>query len=770
MMQVKAALLGAVLSLCLSNTTQAAPAVAGMQPSLALLRQNYEEQRGNWQAAQDYAVALARDGQYEPALAIFEALSEYAGVQKTMWFDYAVVACWAGDYATAVRIYENQLLHMSQAVPDYVRVNVASAYFKLERYNEAWQLYHRLVQDGNQKVRLWEAESLAYMGKNEEADIVYETLLTEQPDNLEVYSGKARLLFLRGDAIGAVAVIDKALALIDGSKEKYPVQSMLSLRGEMAAQCIRNEEYHHAVILLRPTIQDGSATIQMQCDYILALFLNGDYKTAITEAERLWPDYRSIPVYGRRALADSYLRYNLPQQAIGVYRSIWDDEEPLLSDKHSLAYSYLLSGKNKRTGMELYTEIINTGIEQAMNVTYDANIFFEMGRHEAGKNLYHTIINTYPENVIIGQRFAVALYNSGLLREACEQYEALAALPDAQPVAAGGIVNSAVTVGDYRAARSALKKLNGEYSTNPVVAQAAGRFDRRLQGDMYSSFSSSSDYKGNEVRTGQIIGEQRLGDRFFALAGVAASRISDNDGADTLKTFSVGGRYVDMKHTAQLWLDQSRNNGTLNGYRFAGNYYFGEHSWLDFAANRVPVADVQALENRIMMTEYQLGFNRQVGTRDIAGVTATTANYSDSNHRNGFSLEWEHIMVNNAKKTLSWFSYFGRDNYKKQEINGVEPVYESPETRESYGAGLRQRWHYPKHYWETSLDLGWGRDRPEPIDFNPTVRLEYGCTFSRNQALVIGAGYGLRTGYSTGTGGKPQFADRQIDISYYFTW
>ncbi|NLP42171.1 MAG: tetratricopeptide repeat protein [Veillonellaceae bacterium] len=769
-MQVKAALLGVMLGLCLGNTVQAAPLVEEAKPSLALLQQNYEEERENLQVAQDYAVALARDGQYEPALAIFKNLSEYAGEQKKMWFDYAVVAYWAGDYATAVRIYEDQFLHMSQAVPDYVRVSVASAYFKLERYNEAWQLYHQSVQDGNQQARLWEAESLAYMGKSDEASKIYEVLLEEQPENLEAYSGQAKLLFLRGDAIGAVEAVDKALALIARNKDKYPPQSTLTMRGDMAVQCIRNGDYHHGIILLRPAIEDGSATINMQCDYILALFLYGDYKTATSEAERIWPDYRSVPVYGRRALADSYLRYKMPNKAIPIYRSIWGDTEPLLSDKQSLAYSYLLSGKNNKTGIQLYTEIINTGIEQAMHVTYDANIFFEMGRHDAGKNLYNAIINTYPDNVIIRQRFAAALYNNGLIREAYEQYQVLSTLPNSQPAATSGIINSAVTVGDYHVAESALKKLNGKYSLNPVLAQAVGQYDRRLKGDMYSSFSSSEDYKGNDVRTAQIIGEQRLGDRFSVLGGVSRKRISDNDGAKTLKTVSVGGRYVDMKHTAQLWLDQNHSKGNFSGYRFSYDYYFGEHSWLDFGISRVPVADAQALAERTMMTEYRLGFNRQIGIRDIASVTATTSNYTDGNHRSGFSLDWEHIMINNSKKRLSWFSYYGRDDYKKQEINGDEPVYESPETRESYGVGLRYRWIYPKHYWESSLALGWGRDRPEPVDFNPTVRLEYGYNFVRNQALVVGIGYGLRTGYSTNTGGDLQFADRQLDVNYYFMW
>jgi biofilm PGA synthesis protein PgaA len=63
----------------------------------------------------------------------------------------------------------------------------------------------------------------------------------------------------------------------------------------------------------------------------------------------------------------------------------------------------------------------------------------------------------------------------------------------------------------------------------------------------------------------------------------------------------------------------------------------------------------------------------------------------------------------------------------------------------------------------------WGRDRPEPIDFQPMFRLEYGYNFSPTRSLVLAAEYGLRTDKLNNISSLG-FSYRRYEAAYQFNW
>lgn len=765
----KATVLSLMISFVLGSTVQAAPEVNQESPTLENLRKIYEENHGNLQAAHDYAVALAREGQYTPALVILQQLAAPANASLNVLFDYVTTAVWAGDYAGAVQTYETRIKARGKDVPEYVKTNVAGAYFQLGKYQEAWEIYHAAAAGGDQKIKLWEAESLARLGRITDASQLYDELVCAVPANVDIYLSRAEMYLMSGDNLSASKDIETVIKLQAEQGQGSSLEKELQLRGNLAARFIRDEAYEYAILLLKPSIKNGSATPAMQQDYVYALFLNGDYKTAVEESARFWPDLSVAPLYVRRAVADSYLRMNQLQKAIPIYRGIVADTDSRTSDKQSLAYAYVLKGDLKN-GVALYKELIDMGVEQADHVTFDGNALLERGHHEKGILIYKLVMDKYPDNSIFRQRFAADLYQAKLTREAYEQYAILGKLPDGQPAAAVGIVNTAVPAGDYAAARPAVDYLKTLPKANPAVGQAISRFERRFMGNVVTAYIMNSDYKGNDVRFNQLTGEQRVSDRMSVVAGAGHKKVTDNDGTSSLDTFSVGGKYTSMKSTMQLMLDRNRDDGHYSGYRFNATRYFGDHTSLDLSINRAPVEDAQALTEGIMSREYRIGLNRQLGRKDLFSLGLGKAYFTDTNGFKAIDIDWVHTMKDNDKKTLEWLTYFRRTDYDLQLINGVEPVYESPSTREEYGAGIRGRWMYTKHYWEGTLVMEWGRDRPEPIDFTPYARLEYGHTFSPWQSLVLGAEYGLRTGRSTNTGTNLQFGYRQYDISYRLNW
>ena len=67
------------------------------------------------------------------------------------------------------------------------------------------------------------------------------------------------------------------------------------------------------------------------------------------------------------------------------------------------------------------------------------------------------------------------------------------------------------------------------------------------------------------------------------------------------------------------------------------------------------------------------------------------------------------------------------------------------------------------------VSLGWGYDKPDPIDFAPYFRLEYGHDFSAQHSLVIGFEYGFRPNRARNVRDSI-FSYRQFDIRYNVLW
>ena len=121
-------------------------------------------------------------------------------------------------------------------------------------------------------------------------------------------------------------------------------------------------------------------------------------------------------------------------------------------------------------------------------------------------------------------------------------------------------------------------------------------------------------------------------------------------------------------------------------------------------------------------------------------------------------------MLDRYDKNYNWFLFAARGKFKRQIAE-----YDSPETRLSYGAGLYGYWAVPAGYWAATATLEASADRPEPVDFTPYFRLEYGHRFSPFHELVAGMSYGLRTDRLNQRGGL-HFNFRQYDLTYRLNW
>ena len=733
----------------------------------------YNQNKENLSAAKEYAVALAQSEQFSVSLDIFKQLYQKYPSNSDVVFDYIVVLNWAGNNQSAIELFEGLGAPM---VPDYVKTSVAGAYYQTGDYGAAQKLFHEVAVTGDRKAQIWEAQSLISMGEIEAGYKRYKALLEKYPDDVEVYLSRASMFMLAKQYSAAVSDFEKALSLTPS--DDSGINSRRKINYQMAVSYIRAGEESRAIILLKPYMQDGTADIWMQGDYISALRLMNDYKTAILEGERLWTDYGKVPNFGLQSLGDSYLKVGKIQNAKKIYELILQREPNSINVKLSLAYSYMLEGKLGK-GLDLYRQILKDDPKRAEVILDDGYDFVAKNRYAAGKSIYKLIAEQFPNALIFRQEMASSFADNEMPRQAYEQYAFLAKLPGGDLVGHAGMVDSSVLVGDYQSAGRVVGVLREQYAKNAISQAAVSSFEHRRRGGLNSTYTYTSDYKG--IGSGQFIAttDQNIGGSYSVLTSLGINHMTDREDAvnenSTLKSRSLGLQYLGMKYDAKAWFDSYQSKGTFTGYRIFNNYYFDDHSIVNFNFEKAPVLDVQALNpgntelRRIMMKNYTVGITRKIGTKDTYAFNFTRGFYSDNNQVNNYDMRWDRVLFDHDKKSLERFIALSRTNYKEQQINGIETVYESPTVREYLGVGLTEHWNIPKGYWEATTCLALGRDRPDPYDFEPSFRLEYGHDFSPYHHLIVGAEYGAKTDRSLNSR-TLHFGSRQYDIQYLVTW
>lgn len=708
--------------------------------SLPTLQIAYEQNPANEQAAYDYALALARNEQFSLSLNLFKQLSA-SSTNPNILYDYTTVLAWSGDNMGAISLYEDQILH-HEIIPIYVKKNIAGAYYKLAKFKEAHLLYHDVGAAGDHQARRWEAEALMHLNDFALGNKIYDQLIFEDPTDIETYVSRGSMLILAGDPVTAAVDVTKALQLIPAGQEGNPERQ---LRNEMSIAFIQHGDYSRGILLLQPTIIDGSASMKMQSNYIYALRLNNDYKLAIQEATKRWADLTLVPDFGLQALADSYLHTAQPQKAISIYNVILQRNNAgtnLGSIKLSLAYAYVKSG-NQSKGLSLYDEMLSSYPDLANIVAEDAASFMKSNEFSTGKMLYKKLIAIFPNKVLYRKQFAYTLSEKYMPREAYEQYKVLNTLKDGKLVGLSGIVGTTLAVGDYKTADRALYALEGSYSSSPITGQASKRYEDRPKGSIEYNYQVESNYKNNDTKIAELTAKLHIKGRFSLLAGSNNNFLSNGVNSATLQTNSFGLKYQDVRQDATLWLDNYRFTNLFTGYRFFANHYFNDSSVVGLQVERTPVKDLKSLQFPIMSTNYQVSFHRQLGLKDQYNFAFASSNYSDSNVAKTYGVNFEHTMFSNEKKILTWFTSFDRINYKYQEIKGQPLTYEPPTVREAYVIGFKEHWNLEKNSLDANFRAVWDRDRPEAFAFSPSVGVEFSHQFSPNKVLVAGLEYGF---------------------------
>ncbi len=378
----------------------------------------------DWRIQHKQAIHWARESKFEQALPALARLQEKFPLISRIVMDRAVVLHWAGREKEATALYEAKICN-GRDIPAYVQEAIADAYFSQLNYSAARPLYHALAATGNRNARLFEAEILVRQNSPAEAQKIYEALLTEKPDDLEVYLARGRARLSNGDSWRAIGDFETASVL--GAKSGNTAQQKLAA-SLLATACIRSRDAARAIAALQPYIRSGQADEGMQTDYVSALCLNREVNQAIAEANRLWPDLQRAPVNGVRVLGDAYLLQADYEQAIRAFTLVLQREPQNILAMMGLAPAKIQKGQLAEAA-GLYERVIASNAKLAEVALDDCLYYMSLGQTATAQRIFSVIKARIPHSAPFYQQYAERLKASGASGATHKNYAILRGQP-----------------------------------------------------------------------------------------------------------------------------------------------------------------------------------------------------------------------------------------------------------------------------------------------------------------------------------------------------
>lgn len=719
-------------------------------------------------ALREKAVADAREGLYDKSLSVLKNLYDSDKSDTDVAYDYMTILNWAGKYEEAVDVYENGKY---DDVPDYVKINIAGAYYRLNLFENTEEIIQSLAKEGNKEAAALLAQTYLKENKIKEADDVYNELLVKYPDDLNIYVNRAQVSISTGNWLRAARDWNDVLKIY----EENPAEKIITkeqILDNLSVAYIRIARFKEAGHLLEPYIKDKSASFSMVGNYIIVLNNTNQFKQAEKIYNEFFPDYNTAPVFATRELANSYIKGKNYRKAVDVYEYLINSPNGNMDDKFNLAYYACLSGVDKNTGIRTYRNILHEGeaSKYTAKILNQAQDFLRKGYYDTAKDIYYELIkydkrfhNIYADDLVKERQYQSALH----------EYYAMTEDAELKKQGIEGIVQTSVMLRDYKTAEDRLKQLDAEFK-NISYDKAKGSFTNKQEGEVDFNVSNYSDYDdGNETDINVFV-KQYVDDGFWIEGSVGKSYIKDVENNDTavLNTNRVGVRYTARKwDTLLAWNMFGIDSGDKNGLYFETLFRPTDRQSVNFIYNYAPVYDVDALDyesGSIFDDNYILRYIYDLNTRESYYLELRQSDYSDDNKKYGWEIGQQYNIYNEREKkgrTLDRSVFWSRDRYSNQDV-----PYTSPKLSENIGAE-----------WKWGLDLGnddvlyytlganWKRDYPDELAFSPYIGIEYNKSIGNYNFYSISASYGWRTQNWLGEGGW-DYDNKQIIFSYNITW
>ena len=259
------------------------------------------------------ALDLIRQNKNSEALPLLETAWRHNPNNPHMLADYLVTLVWLRQYGKAIKIYTAHR-HRVKGVR-YLYRNMAKAFYETENYRQAQPLYVQAfsfdhadaealkgVVFSSWKLRRYLTGFKAWLTAYQKHTVVPQTLET-----LKIYMmqhlGASSLAWLYARQAG---VKDQQL--------------MASLRGDVAQERIKWEEYDVALQILESELRENPGNFRARCDYIVALRDKYRMQEVLDQYQMIEKSGQPAPFWVTEAVADALLYLKRPQEATKFYR------------------------------------------------------------------------------------------------------------------------------------------------------------------------------------------------------------------------------------------------------------------------------------------------------------------------------------------------------------------------------------------------------------------------------------------------------------------
>jgi hypothetical protein len=332
-------------------------------------------------------------------------------------------------------------------------------------------------------------------------------------------------------------------------------------------------------------------------------------------------------------------------------------------------------------------------------------------------------------------------------------------------ILAGLLLGSSIGIQSAATSGASLEQVQADSQ-----AEIAAAYAKRPRGSAETAFSSYRSHDQTFSTNWQVTARQNFGSSVSAILQTNDTRLGDDNSKQYagLKQYSTGFQYTGLTGDVGLWIDQYRSHYSFGGYHLNSRYYVGDQTSLAFEVQRSPVLDLDTLgitgRTALMTNNYTVRAERSVGTDKQYQASLSQGFYSDNNKNKSYSLQFSQTIYDSGWDRLQLGAYWYQAKWDK-----ISEWYGNPLTSKSYGLTANYRINDGKGYWLTTLNGVWGADDNNPIEFWPSLQLQYGYEYSPDQSLVIGTAYGLRTDKANELEGL-RHNYRQFSVMYQANW
>lgn len=714
----------------------------------------------------EQAVIEARAGCYQKALDVLRNLYNSDKNDVNVVYDYITVLHWDGQHQEAIDVFES---NNYSGLPDYVVLNVAAAYYRLNKYDKALDILQPIVSNYNKDAMILQAQIFIKQNNSNLAEEIFDRMSGALADE-DILRIKTETALSLNNWQWSVSLWNKAL--VEKDNGMYPGISKEELVDKLSTAYLRIGRPKDSLKLLQPYIKNKTASVNMIGNYIVGLHKSKNYRMAIAVYRTFFYGIDDVPVFILREIAECFYKTGNYVEAAKIYVHIQEKGYAGREDKFRLAYIGSHTKKYKEIGIKAYADILKNhrSSDTITRTLVEASNILQQGRLDVADSVYKMLI-------AIDERF-LRLYIDDLMREG--QYQTAWNMAEMMKksnskvlsnIALEKLTSIAIALRDYNTAAAYQKQLSERLDEEFAYSEASGSYKNKLQGEMYVYANTyNDDDDSNSIDFG-IYATQYLGDGLWGDVEEGRTYVKDNGRTIAIDMSKIGLRHTGRKFDNLVGASLFKGAGSDKvGLTVDSLFRPDDRQNLHFTYNNIPVADIGALEyeqGAIFTDMFALRYTYQLNQHESVYAEIRQNNYDFDNKMKGWTVAHELQLYNdfnkgrNLYRNIHWY----RNRFSNQDV-----PYTSPKLEESIG--VEWKWSRDLKHNDAlvyALGCNWEKDYPERFSFNPYARFEYQRAFSRHQYLTVGCSYGLESESSLGKGSW-RFNENNFDITYNLTW